>query len=279
MPGPILKDPGPLRASLYDKAEVAPLQQEAEKRAIEANPEHQALLTSTKRVIPRPRRPVGTPVFASDEDFARAQREAASLADTTPLNPAVPYRPGFRAAETLRTPPTAQRQGSAVLASYHPSIPRTDAFDFNTFANRLVVQESGGKSNARNPRSSAFGKHQFLESTFVDTVKRHHPNLAKGKTDKQIAALRSDDETASKVFESFSRENKAILDRNKVPISYGTMYAAHFAGPDTAAKLYSADPSSDVSEYFSPAAIEANPHLKGMKVADFWKWAAGAMRR
>src|SRR5262245_38132944 len=74
--------------------------------------------------------------------------------------------------------------------------PLTPSESETQFLERLMMAESGGKVDAKNPRSSALGPYQFIESTFYDLVTRHFPELAEDKTYEQIQQLRVDLETA-----------------------------------------------------------------------------------
>ena len=48
---------------------------------------------------------------------------------------------------------------------------------FHTFLDRLMGAESAGRSHAKNPRSSALGPFQFINSTFLAVMRRAVPRL------------------------------------------------------------------------------------------------------
>jgi hypothetical protein len=60
-------------------------------------------------------------------------------------------------------------------------------------------------------------------------------------------------------------------------VNPGTQYLAHFAGPQGAVKVLSADPNVPVSAILGEAAVKANPFLQGMTAADLQTWAARKM--
>jgi hypothetical protein len=62
-----------------------------------------------------------------------------------------------------------------------------------------------------------------------------------------------------------------------LPVNPGTQYLAHFAGPQGAVKVLSADPNAPVSSILGDAAVKANPFLQGMTAADLQAWASRKM--
>jgi hypothetical protein len=56
----------------------------------------------------------------------------------------------------------------------------TTAAPFHAVVEQIIRVESGGDPNAKNKRSSATGLGQFLDETWLDMIRTHRPNLAKG---------------------------------------------------------------------------------------------------
>lgn len=54
-------------------------------------------------------------------------------------------------------------------------------------SDKITAAESAGKSNAKAPTSSATGLGQFINGTWLDMIKRYHPEM-KGKSDAEILA-------------------------------------------------------------------------------------------
>jgi hypothetical protein len=127
--------------------------------------------------------------------------------------------------------------------------------------------ESGGNDAARNPKSSATGRYQFLEGTWNDLAQRH-PQL--GLTPDG----RNDPGQQERAMKVFTAENAKALQGSGVPVNPGTLYAAHFLGAGAAPKVLTGDPNSPVSAYVDPAVVQANPQLADMTVAEFQQWAA-----
>lgn len=132
------------------------------------------------------------------------------------------------------------------------------------FLDSLMRAESGGRRYAKNPLSSALGPFQFLETTFLDVVRRNFPDLIAGKTDAEILALRTDPKVARDAALVYTRENASFLAAKGVAITAGKLRLAFFAGVGGALKVLEAEPDELVSNLLSSAAIQANPFLKDM---------------
>lgn len=137
----------------------------------------------------------------------------------------------------------------------------------------IISAESGGDPNAKNPNSSATGAGQFINSTWLDTIKAARPDLAQGKSDDELLALRSDPQLSREMTEAYAAQNGAILAKAGHPVTPGNTYLAHFAGPQGAVSVLNADPTAPVSSVLTPAAVKANPFLQGMTVGDLRAWA------
>lgn len=138
---------------------------------------------------------------------------------------------------------------------------------------QIIGAESGGNPNARNPNSSASGLGQFIDSTWLDTLRSARPDLAQGKSDAELIALKSDPQLSRQMTEAYAAQNATVLANAGHPVTPGNTYLAHFAGPQGAVSVLNADPSAPVSSVLTPGAIKANPFLQGMTVADLRSWA------
>lgn len=137
----------------------------------------------------------------------------------------------------------------------------------------IIGAESGGDANAKNPNSSATGAGQFISSTWLDTIKAARPDLAQGKSDDELLALRSDPQLSRQMTEAYAAQNGEVLAKAGHPVTPGNTYLAHFAGPQGAVSVLNADPAAPVSSVMSPGAMKANPFLQNMTVADLRAWA------
>ena len=139
----------------------------------------------------------------------------------------------------------------------------------------IIGAESGGNPNAQNPNSSAGGLGQFIDATWLAMLAKHRPDL-QGSPD-QLLALKSDPQLSREMTEAYAADNGKILTGAGYEASPGNTYLAHFAGPQGAVKVLSADPNAPVSAILGEAAIKANPFLQGMTAADLQAWAARKM--
>lgn len=137
----------------------------------------------------------------------------------------------------------------------HAAIQRAAAatgVDFSMLV-ETARRESALNPNARASTSSATGLFQFIDSTWLDMVRRHGAShglaaesaaLQRGAdaaTRRNILALRSDPEIAARMAGELTRENAATLQQRlgRSP-SAGELYAAHVMGPGGALRLIEA---------------------------------------
>jgi hypothetical protein len=114
-------------------------------------------------------------------------------------------------------------------------------------------RESALNPNARAGTSSATGLFQFIESTWLDMVRRHGAahglseqsaalrNGANAQTRSEILALRSDPELSARMAGELARENANTLQARlgRAPTA-GELYAAHVMGSGGALRLIEA---------------------------------------
>jgi hypothetical protein len=136
----------------------------------------------------------------------------------------------------------------------------------------IIGAESGGNPNATNPNSSASGLGQFIDSTWLDTIRSARPDLAQGKSDADLLALKTDPQLSRQMTEAYAAQNGDILSKAGHPVTPGNTYLAHFAGPGGAVSVLNADPATPVSQIL-PGAMKANPFLQGMTAGDLRSWA------
>lgn len=145
--------------------------------------------------------------------------------------------------------------------------------------NNITWIESEGISDAKNPRSSALGLGQFVNRTWLEMIKRLEPELAKGKSDAEILAMRTNAALSQKMTDLYAAENQARLRRAGVPVTPTSTYLMHFAGPGGGVKLMKADPNTPVESILNNGAIEANPFLRGKTASWVIAWANKKMEK
>jgi hypothetical protein len=143
--------------------------------------------------------------------------------------------------------------------------------------------ESGLNPNATAARSSAAGLYQFIDQTWLGTMKQAGPSLGYGRyadaivvtaagryevpdpaARRAIMALRQDPAANAAMAGAFTRANAAQLSRRigRNPTD-GELYIAHFLGPGGASRLVNLTvnrPNMAAAEVF-PNAARANPSI------------------
>lgn len=148
--------------------------------------------------------------------------------------------------------------------------------------NRILQIEGRG----RNRSSSATGAGQFIDSTWLDLMKRYRPDLAKGRSDAQILALRADEGLGHEMTSHYREENTDALQKQGIAATPGNIYLAHFLGAGGAAAVLKADPNQPVEDVLAKALgpdkakamVDANPTvLRGKLAGSVTDWSNGLM--
>lgn len=132
------------------------------------------------------------------------------------------------------------------------------------FLDRLRSAESGGRDDARNPRSTAVGPYQFIESTWLDLAHRLFATEIATLTPVQILALRADHAFARRAAEAYTKDNAAILKSAGLEPTFPRLRLAHLLGPQGAVRMLQAPAQTPATAMLGSAAASANPFLVGM---------------
>lgn len=128
--------------------------------------------------------------------------------------------------------------------------------------------ESGDRPYVKAPTSSASGLYQFIRSTWLGEGGEWGPDPSKA-----FGGLRPSPEEQLARAKTFTAKNAAYLRQRGIPINKASLYAAHFFGPVTAAKVIEADVDARADWLAGPAATNANPSiLRGKTVGQFLSW-------
>jgi hypothetical protein len=132
------------------------------------------------------------------------------------------------------------------------------------FLDRLMMAESGGRIDARNPRSTALGPYQFIESTFLAVAKRHFSAETEKLTPQQILALRTDAVFSRRAAEAYTMDNAAVLKASDIEPTYPNLRLAFLLGVAGAIKVLKAPPEMPLRAVLAPAVLLANPFMVTM---------------
>lgn len=154
----------------------------------------------------------------------------------------------------------------AIIAKIDLPGPATDIPD--DYWPMLSKIESGDRPYVKASTSSASGLYQFIRATWIGEGGRWGPDMAKAfgglipSVEEQLARAKT-----------FTAKNAAYLRSKGIPINRASLYAAHFFGPLTAAKVIGADVNARADQIAGPAATKANRSiLDGKTVGQFLTW-------
>ena len=150
--------------------------------------------------------------------------------------------------------------------------------DINRAVAKIIQNESGGDPNIPNKDSTAKGLGQFIDSTWLTMVKRYRPDIAAGKSNAQIIALKTNAPLAREMTTRYVEENARALRSAGMPVTDGNLYLAHFLGAGGAVKLLSAqDKSQPVVNLVGQKVVDANRFIQGKSVQWVIDWTARKM--
>jgi len=139
--------------------------------------------------------------------------------------------------------------------------------------------ESGGRADARNPESSAFGVDQFTEGTWRRIVAKSQPAWAEGMTDAQLLAARGNPTRSAEMVAALDAENAAGLEAAGLPVDTHTLYAAHHFGINSGKRFARSDDATPIERIITREQLAANQYLAGMTKADvIANWNSRAKR-
>lgn len=219
---------------------------------------------------------------AIDPESARAKVDAFTADPTTA--PAPSPEEAIAALNARRSAPIGQAQPDTI-APAAPVAPARSARaaapaagGVNDFVARTGQAESGGDATASNPKSSATGTHQFIDSTWLSLMRSNRARETAGMSDAQVLALRNNPLISAQMAAVYARQNGAYLRKNGHAVDNGTLYLSHFLGAGGANAVLSADPSTPVDQILKAGQISANRSvLAGKTAQQVIDWAYGKM--
>ena len=190
----------------------------------------------------------------------------AGEADSAALG-AKAFQSGLTGGEFLAAPGKSGNVVKALFGKKAEGEADTSLAPNGDYFSAIRSAESGGNDSAKNPRSSALGRYQFIDSTWQNLAKKY-PDL--GLTPDG----RTDPAQQERAIKAFTADNAAVLQSAGIEPTGGNLYAAHFLGADGARNVLKSDPNASVASIVGQGVVKANPFLSGMTVAQFQQWAA-----
>lgn len=146
----------------------------------------------------------------------------------------------------------------------------------------IIQIESNGNPNIRAATSSALGLGQFLNATWLGTVKQHRPDVFSGRSNAQVLAMRTEPTFAIEMLARFTEDNMNIVGRNCAP---GDLYLAHFLGAGMAQRFFRAQANTNAVTLAGEQAAKANKTIfyetdgRAKTTGQIRAWAAAKMAK
>jgi hypothetical protein len=161
--------------------------------------------------------------------------------------------------DSVGSSPLAAQRAQVMSALRSASAATGTDFDYLV---KTAQRESNFDPSAKAPTSSATGLFQFTNETWLNVLERygasHGVNTTTLTRDAQLG-LRNDPDLSARMAGELARENSKILGKKLGrPATSAELYAAHFMGPQDAARLVKAARRNDASaaaETFPRAAL------------------------
>ncbi|WP_442580710.1 tape measure protein [Mesorhizobium sp. ASY16-5R] len=135
------------------------------------------------------------------------------------------------------------------------------------YVDRTIGAESGGNRFAKNPRSSAEGLGQFIDSTWLSLFRKYFPGEAAQLSQAAILAMKTDAAKSKALIEAYGNENADALRAAGIAVADAAdeykLHLAHFLGPQGAINVLKAAPGTPLSQVLDARQIAANPEVLG----------------
>lgn len=128
--------------------------------------------------------------------------------------------------------------------------------------------ESGDRPYIKAGSSSASGLYQFIRSTWLGEGGQWGADMSQA-----FGGLKPSVEEQLARAKTFTEKNAETLRQKDIPINKASLYAAHFFGSGTAARVIGAAVDARADHIAGEAATKANPSiLQGKTVGQFLSW-------
>ena len=223
-------------------------------------------------------------VFNDPAMFDAAKQDAHRTIDASGLSPTEKDKLKKQADEMFsltigeRDVREAQANPASITgAADRLGVPAVGSDAIGVVVGKIIGVESGGNAKAKNPNSSAAGLGQFIDGTWLNMVRKYRPDIAGGKSNAELIALKTNPQLSREMTTAYTRENAQLLANQGIQQTPGNIYLAHFLGPRGAAQVLKADPNASIESIVGPAVVQANGFLRGKSAGDVAAWSAGKM--
>lgn len=181
-------------------------------------------------------------------------------------------------------PPDPVAANAASLGASRIWVPKTTPVGVpknseDTFTIARRQREAGenptGDPSAQNPHSSASGPDQIINPTWRMLVRKYHPEIAEGKSDHELDALKVDPKNVAlnhEMASAYDHDNAKFLASNGIPPTPNFLNAAYRAGPQGALAIIQAantNPSALVRDVAPDLATPGNNGAGNLTVGQF----------
>lgn len=149
----------------------------------------------------------------------------------------------------------------------------------------IIGVESSNNPRAANPRSTARGLGQFIESTWLAVLAKHRPELLQGRSRQDVLDMRFSGALSREMTLALLRDNRAALQEAGIATDAGTDYLAHFLGSRGAIRVLRAPGDTPIARLVSRGVLSANAPISyggkrfsAFTVDDLRAWSNAKMR-
>lgn len=142
---------------------------------------------------------------------------------------------------------------------------------------KIIGAESSYDPKSKNPRSSAAGLGQFIDSTWIQYLDETQPGLVDRIGKDAALKLKEDPDLSTDAVDWYQGKNTGVLKSAGFEPSEGNLYLAHFLGGQGATNILGADPNTPAVDILGEKVVNANPFLRNMKAGDVINWSSQKM--
>lgn len=188
------------------------------------------------------------------------------------------YRPRSDQPHTCYGSGPRRGAGATAGSATAPAGGLTEGAAVEQLIERIIQIESAGRPDAKNPRSTATGLGQFIESTWLRMMRTYRPDLVAAHSREELLEMRTQPDISREMVFNLAREGETFLRARGHQITAGRLYLAHFLGMEGAHLVLSSPMTADLLELLGAGVIRANDFLTDRDVAWIIDWAERRMR-